>query len=267
MMPAPIESLTEFNVAQYLQNLPCGLTVGQAAHAIPKYRSGMQKATRRYREPFDKEREANLAESDEEHATAAKCTLRVNGKTTSVIVDSGAATNIMTRPLMNRLGCQVSGPSRIVVVVANGDKTRSLGVVENVDINFGKLKVDANFQVLESKDEVLILGNGWLRKNKARMDWYQNSLLIRTPKGNAQVPVTFTKTSSVRIQEEEDDEFEYEDEELIESPIYYSDISMSSEEESLDYNPWVDMISTGDVEEELEEEPMREENNPATLPC
>ena len=37
LLPAPIEQLTEFNVSTYLQNLPCGLSVGQAAHAIPKY--------------------------------------------------------------------------------------------------------------------------------------------------------------------------------------------------------------------------------------
>ena len=28
MLPAPIEQLTEFNVATYLQDLPCGLSVG-----------------------------------------------------------------------------------------------------------------------------------------------------------------------------------------------------------------------------------------------
>ena len=28
MMPAPIKTLTEFNIAQYLQNLPSELTVG-----------------------------------------------------------------------------------------------------------------------------------------------------------------------------------------------------------------------------------------------
>ena len=33
LLPAPIEQLTEFNVSTYLQNLPCGLSVGQAAHA------------------------------------------------------------------------------------------------------------------------------------------------------------------------------------------------------------------------------------------
>ena len=47
IQPAPIKSLTEFNVAEYLQNLNSGLTVGQAAHLSPKYRAGMQKAVKR----------------------------------------------------------------------------------------------------------------------------------------------------------------------------------------------------------------------------
>src|SRR3954451_6434694 len=47
MSSAPIESLTKFNIAEYLQNLPSGLTVGQAAHLLPQYRGGMQYASRR----------------------------------------------------------------------------------------------------------------------------------------------------------------------------------------------------------------------------
>ncbi|GBB99189.1 hypothetical protein RclHR1_03440022 [Rhizophagus clarus] len=39
MLPTPIEQLTEFNVANYLRDLPCRLSVGQAAHEIPKYRN------------------------------------------------------------------------------------------------------------------------------------------------------------------------------------------------------------------------------------
>src|SRR3954454_19477355 len=80
MMPAPIETLTEFNIAQYLQNLPSELTVGQAAHSILKYRSEMMKAMRRTREQLnqDKEEEANYVGSDEDPTTAAKCTLRIH---------------------------------------------------------------------------------------------------------------------------------------------------------------------------------------------
>ncbi|CAB4438749.1 unnamed protein product [Rhizophagus irregularis] len=50
MLPAPIEQLNEFNVANYLRDLSCGLSVGQAAHEIPKYRSGLIRAVKRTRE-------------------------------------------------------------------------------------------------------------------------------------------------------------------------------------------------------------------------
>ena len=48
------------------------------------------KAMRRTREQLnqDKEKEANYVRSDEEPTTAAKCTLRINGKIISAIVDS-----------------------------------------------------------------------------------------------------------------------------------------------------------------------------------
>src|SRR5437764_8014187 len=41
--PAPIESLTAFDVSNYLQNLDSGLTVGQAAHLSPRYRAGLSR--------------------------------------------------------------------------------------------------------------------------------------------------------------------------------------------------------------------------------
>ena len=37
MKPAPIENVTEFDIAQYIKDLPCGLTIGQASAQIPKY--------------------------------------------------------------------------------------------------------------------------------------------------------------------------------------------------------------------------------------
>ena len=45
LLPSPIEQVTEFNIAQYIKDLPCGLSVGQAAKYMPKYRSGLTKAT------------------------------------------------------------------------------------------------------------------------------------------------------------------------------------------------------------------------------
>ena len=52
-------------------------------------------------------------------------------------------------------------------MTANGARTKSLGIASHVPIVVGKLKTPTSFQVLESKDKILILGNEWLRENNA----------------------------------------------------------------------------------------------------
>src|SRR4051794_30064341 len=235
MVPAPIESLTEFNVAEYLQNLSSGLSVGQAAHLLPKYRAGMQRAVRRSQSKSTNEKEANLVDSDENEATtAAKVTLRVNGKVQTAIVDSGAATSIITKALLDRLGLSIDRPSKLIVVTANGAQTKSLGIVSQVPIMIEKTSIPTSFQVLESRDEILILGNEWLRKNQAVMDWKQSLLTIQGEHKTSRIHVTFTRTCKVDAWEDSDSEEENSDEE---ANIYYSDLEYSSDD-SLDYNPW-----------------------------
>ena len=170
----------EFNIATYLQNLPCGLSVRQAAHAIPNYRSGLARAVRRSREKaFEESKEANLAESDNEPTFAAKCTLRIGRKAQTTIIDSGAATSIITKALLDRLGYDIDRVSKMIVVTANGARTRSLGIVDNVPVVIGRIEIPTSFQVLESRDEILILGNDWLRSSNANMDWEKSTLTIR----------------------------------------------------------------------------------------
>ena len=285
LLPAPIEQLTEFNVANYLSQLPCGLSVGQAAHEIPKYRSGLIKAVRRTREKDPKDsREANLADSDGELTSAAKCTLRVARQAVTAIIDSGAATCIITKPLLDKLGYNINRNSKMLVLTANGAKAKSLGIVDNVEILIGSIRVLTSFQVLESKDSILILGNDWLRNNNAMLDWNKEILTLRQNGRSMKVPVQFTKASKMTIREEEyesEDESDYE-EFFDEFAIYYSDsIDSSSDEGSLDYNPWADAHSpdytknTQEIhlntpasivtEEEPEEELECETTNPATF--
>src|SRR3954452_4324051 len=104
----------------------------------------MRKAMQRSRE---RESEAHYADSDEENVTAAKCVLRINRKVITAIMNSEAATSIMTKPLMKKLGYEPNRPSRIVVIIANNDRTRSLGIINSVTISFRKdLRVKASFQ-------------------------------------------------------------------------------------------------------------------------
>src|SRR5581483_6356928 len=234
LSPAPIESLDEFNVSNYLQNLSSGLTIGQAAHLSSTYRAGLQRATRRSQ---SREKEANFAGSDDdETTTAAKVNLRINGKAQTAIVDSGAATSIITKTLLDRLEFEVDSPSKLVVVTANGARTKSLGIVSNLPVTIGRINIPTSFQVLESKDEVLILGNEWLREANAIMDWERSTLTIKKDDKIVKIPITFTKTSKVDIWEDPNIEDDYDEQKG--TLVYYSD--NYSSEDNLEYNPWIE---------------------------
>ena len=78
------------------------------------------------------------------------------------------------------------------------------------------------------------------------LDWNKEILTLRQNGRSMKVPVQFTKASKMTIREEEyesEDESDYE-EFFNEFAIYYSDfIDSSSDEGSLDYNPWADAHS------------------------
>jgi hypothetical protein len=129
----------------------------------------------------------------------------------------------------------------MIVVTANGARTLSLGIVDNVPVVIGRIKIPTSFQVLESRDEILILENDWLRNSNANMDWEKSTLTIRKNQTTIRIPITFTKTSKVVTHDEPDEvsEEDYEEEYLEKMPIYFSDSSEedSADQSKLEFNP------------------------------
>ena len=118
LQPAPIEDVTEYNVAEYIRRQPSGLTVGQAAYLISDYRNGLAKSTRRTRP-----KEANYSDSEGQQTTAAKCEVYVGRNPVMAIVDSGAATSLISKPLMKKLGLEPNKASNMIIVNVNGNST------------------------------------------------------------------------------------------------------------------------------------------------
>jgi len=107
-----------------------------------------------------------------------KCEVYVGKEAVTAIVDSGAATSIITKSLMKKLNYAPDQSSKLVIVTANGARIKALGEISNLPININHMKIPTNVQVLESKDDVLILGNDWLSKVKASLDWHDQTLTI-----------------------------------------------------------------------------------------
>ena len=72
--------------------------------------------------------------SDDEQSrnvTAMQCELFIEKEPVNAIIDSGAATSIITHKLMKKLGYQISAPSKVVIVTTNGAKVKPLGIIKN----------------------------------------------------------------------------------------------------------------------------------------
>src|ERR1041384_7564905 len=89
---APIEQVTEFDIANYIRELPCGISIGQVAATMPKYAAGLRKSLQRKREPIVQQQQptkTTYAETyySEVTATAAKGRIIANGQPVTAILD------------------------------------------------------------------------------------------------------------------------------------------------------------------------------------
>ena len=187
----------------------------------------------------------------------------VGNEPITVVVDSGAATSIITSSLLEQLGYKSSGPSKVVIVTANGTREKAAGRVDNLPVNVQNLYINSPVHIIKSKDNVLILGNDWLKRAKAILNYGEDTLTLNYVDQTITVPVAFSVEARERqyiatgIEEEEESESE---DEFLESQIYFSDNAFSSDEEELEFNPWTDYHSpppkaySSDSESESEDE-------------
>ena len=127
--------------------------------------------------------------------------------------------------------------------------------------------IPTTFQVLDSVDDTLILGNDWLQKVQAVLNWKKGTLTIHGANAPLTTPIRYTREnqeSSDSSENSSSDEYESEDD-LKEATIYYSETS-SSDIKDLEYNPWRDYTSPLSPEPEIEltsDEESEEKDNPA----
>src|SRR5439155_9990600 len=91
----------------------------------------------------------------------------INNERLSAIVNSRAATSIMTKKLMDKLGYKINELSKLTIVTTNGSLIRSLGKINWVPLELEDEFISTTFQVLNSVDDTLILENNWLQKVQA----------------------------------------------------------------------------------------------------
>ena len=138
--------------------------------------------------------------------------LEINGKMMKVIIDTGAATNVISDNLIKELGLGIEEPSNFRCTMANGTKVASLGKTTiEVGIN-EELMLPVQVNVLKSGKKELILGNDTLRDMNANIDFEDKLMAIRAEDELIEIPVEYETPKENRLNKKEEIESDYESE-------------------------------------------------------
>ncbi|CAG8740566.1 10452_t:CDS:2, partial [Acaulospora morrowiae] len=206
--------------------------------------------------------EVDYVEDQPQRTSAARCNMKIRNKPVVAVLDSGAAVSIMSKKLFTKLRLQISEPSNAVVVTVNGTRERALGKLKDVALQLGRITVPTNFQVIESTEEMMLLGMSWFKKLHARLYFDEQKLIITHEGESIELPIYQEKEAKLEEPEEEkkedyeeDDYFDtYEEEDLDEVESYLTD-----NQEDLYTNPWIDEQSPAAYLTTIEEVPTLEE--------
>ena len=109
---------------------------------------------------------------------ALRCHVNIKRNSVVAIIDTEATISIMIKKLMNKLGLVIQESSQVIIITANGQRERALGVIKNVPLVIHGILIKTTFQIIESTDETLLLGIDWCKKNKVNVDFDNNEMLI-----------------------------------------------------------------------------------------
>jgi len=236
-----VDNLLSYDISDNILNLPARATIGQMLQ-YPSQRKNLVKILKHTKTPV----ETNyLVPKEQRKTTAAKCYIRIKGNPVVAILDSGAAVSIITNKLIKKLGLEPDTSSKTVVITANGTRTRALGQITKLRISIQNMLVPVTLQVIESREETLLLETNWLHQMKAKWDFNSRQLQIQYQGRTIQIETThFANTppkSTINYDTEDDgddedeliDEIEYEAEsDLDEHEAYTSDLVFESDDEN-----------------------------------
>ena len=160
---------------------------------------------------------------------SVKCRIRINDKEIMAIVDSGAATNIMTSKLQKELGIKIIDKSNAVFTIANGKRVAALGKAK-VKISIAGKMIKVEVQIIESEKRDFLFGTRMLARSEGVIDFGNKELRMKLGNEEIAVPIYFEKRVEFEeeYREESENENENEYEEIIEQELY--------EEESEEYD-------------------------------
>ncbi|KAG9301700.1 hypothetical protein G9A89_016771 [Geosiphon pyriformis] len=152
---------------------------------------------------------SNAAVNEQKAITAMYTEATVEGKPIHLILNSGSAGSIITYQLMQQLKQNVDRPAQTVIVTADGMKKTSVGEIDDFSFSINRITIPVKVLVIDAPQYQALVGNDWLLKANANLNWETQELKISYQEQYTIVPAT---CNTFNKQSEKASVFEFEEE-------------------------------------------------------
>ena len=143
--------------------------------------------------------------------TSTRCDLEINDTKQRVIIDTGAAANIITQALLDKLGLKIQKSSKAQFTIANGEKAPSLGKVQ-LELGIQSWIIPITAEVIDAKNKnLVIIGTKTLSEQGTIINFENDTIVWRIEDEKVKIPMYYTQKELI-IKEEYSPESEDESE-------------------------------------------------------
>ena len=185
---------------------------------------------------------------------------QVDGAMVQLILDSGSSGSVISKQFLEKVGRKVDQPSHVNMIGINGEKRKALGEIKSLPIIIQQQLLPVNVVVSEATGYDVLVGNDWLTKYQAKLDWEKQTLTFNIKEKTFTVEAACWKR--ITVIEDSDDEFEQEQPnfllELENESLVATDtgLQINNEQFSWEYLEWVEQYD--DLDEEFEKDFLRQ---------
>ncbi|CAG8817581.1 42624_t:CDS:2, partial [Gigaspora margarita] len=193
-----------YNIVQNLLNIKVNATVGQLLHYLNQRRNLAQVLKRSFivePNPPMEDIETNIAQLIlNKRTTTAYCYVCIKNNPIVAVLNSDATMSLIFKKMMNKLDLKINKPSTTVVVTTNGTRKRALSKIKNIKLAICNILIPTPFQVIESSEDLLLLGMDWFVKARACLHFAKKVMYLIYGNKTAKVPILTDSGSSIEIE-------------------------------------------------------------------
>ena len=192
-----IQSESSYDIVTDVLDKPANISVRDLITTTPKYRRDLIGACRLKRmntKANETQQTMALIEDEDINTTAVYSKTSIGDHSVKTLIDCGAAKTCMSKILADALKLKIDAPSESIFTLGNGTKQPALGIIYDVPIEVKEnMVIPCNVEVLPSCPSHFIIGNNWLNRAKAKIDFNSSTLKVAYKDQKAELPISFLR--------------------------------------------------------------------------